>query len=97
MVKKTSRRQAVDSVALFKLLADRNRYSAITLLSETRKGLLVGDIARSLGMGHSAMSHLLGLLHEHDIVSCKKEGRTVRYAISGTPLARALIRIIRAA
>ena len=97
MAKKTSRTKAVDPTAAFKILADKNRYRAIKMLSVSRRGLLVGDIAASLKMGHSAASHLLGFLHERDIVTFSKEGRTVRYMISTAQPARAVLRVMRAA
>ena len=97
MKKKPSRSKAIDPIALFKILADRNRFKAITLLSENRHGLLVGDVAEMLKIGPSAASHLLAFLNDHGIVLFRKEGRTVRYLLDKTPIALALLRIKRAA
>jgi DNA-binding transcriptional ArsR family regulator len=95
MAKKNTRLKAIDPIAVFKLLADANRYRALMHLAGARKGLLVGEIAEALGMEHSATSHLLGLLNESGVVSYRKEGRTVRYTLSETPLARMLVRVMR--
>ncbi len=97
MAKKSSRTKAAAPTAAFKLLSDPNRYQAIKLLAGSKKGLLVGDIAETLGMGQSATSHLLGLLYRDDIVAFKKDGRTVRYMLASSSAARALMRIMRAA
>ena len=97
MAKKTSRAKAVDPTAVFKTLSDLNRFRTIDMLSNAKRGLLVGDIASALRIGHSAASHLLGSLHTADIVSFAKEGRTVRYFLSGTPQAKAVLRVKRAA
>lgn len=97
MAKKTSRAKAVPPTAVFKLLSDENRFLAVKLISASKKGLLVGDLAESLDMGQSATSHLLGLLLRSDIVSFEKEGRTVRYTLSTSPAARRLVKIMRVA
>jgi DNA-binding transcriptional ArsR family regulator len=95
MAKKSMRPKAIDPVAIFKLLADANRYRALTALTNARKGMLVREVAESLDMEHSATSHLLGLLNDSGIVVYRKEGRMVRYEIARTPLARSVVRIMR--
>ena len=96
MVKKVSRTKTVNPTAVFKLLADANRYRTLQLLSQTRKGLLVGDIADMLRIEQSAASHVLGLLYNHGAVRYLKDGRTVRYFLSTTPVAKTLQLIMRA-
>jgi DNA-binding transcriptional ArsR family regulator len=95
MAKKQTGGKAIDPIALFRLLGDRKRYRVIMLLATSRNGLLVGEIAKAVDMGHSATSHLLGLLNHHDLVSFVKEGRTVRYLLAATPAARSVARIRR--
>ena len=96
MATKSSRVKAVNPVTLFKVLADANRYKAIQLLAEARKGLLVSEVAGTLKMGHSATSHLLGLLNTMDVVSFQKEGRTVRYSLAKSPAAKIVTNLLRA-
>ncbi len=96
MAKKPLRVKAADPVAVFRLLSDPHRYRALALLSGQKSGLLVGDIADSLGMGHSAASHLLSVLHRAGVVSFQREGRRVRYALLRTPAARSVLRVMRA-
>ena len=97
MAKKISRAKAASPTALFQLLADQNRFRAITLLAETRRGLLAGEIAETLRIEQSAASHLLGLLYGRDIVQSQKNGRTVRYFLSSAPITKTLLKVIRAA
>ena len=96
MAKKPSRAKAADLVAPYRTLSDVNRFRAIDLLQASKGGLLVGDIAEALDMGHSAVSHLLGFLNEGGIVKYAKSGRTVRYTLASTPEAKRLLRIKRA-
>lgn len=55
----------------------------------------VQDIAESLDMTHSAVSHQLGLLLSAKIVTFKKEGRIVRYSLSSTPESKALVKFLQ--
>jgi DNA-binding transcriptional ArsR family regulator len=96
MATKSSRVKATNPVTLFKVLADTNRYKAIQLLIEARKGLLVIEVATALKMGHSATSHLLGLLNDVGVVSYNKEGRTVRYGMANSPVAKTITNLLRA-
>lgn len=95
MAKKLSRAKADDPVAVFKLLSDRNRFRAVGLLAGKRGGLLVGDLAKALGMGHSAVSHQLSFLFESGMVVSRKEGRTVRYMIAPSARAQKIVRLMR--
>jgi DNA-binding transcriptional ArsR family regulator len=94
---KKARPKAIDPVAAFKLLADANRCRAREQLARARAGMLVGEIAEALSMEHSATSHLLGLLSESDAVSYEKEGRSVRYRLGKSPMAKLLLKLLRAA
>ncbi len=97
MAKKASRTKAADPSTMFRLLADPKRLRTIQLLAANRRGLLAGEIASALRVEQSTASHLLGMLHDHDVVIFKKEGRTVRYLISAAPATKTLLRVIRAA
>jgi DNA-binding transcriptional ArsR family regulator len=64
---------------LFKALGDPTRVRIISALS--RAELCVGDLAASLGMGQSAVSHQLRLLRSLRLVRRAKRGRMVYYAL----------------
>lgn len=95
MVSKLERTRAKKAAHLFSLLASETRVAILQLLSK-RKELQVQEIAKQLGMTHSAVSHQLGLLSESKIVSGKKDGRMMWYRITADPTARALVRSLSA-
>ena len=45
--------------------------------------LCVSDLAVSVGMSDSAVSHALRLLRAHGMVSAQRQGRLVRYRVTG--------------
>ena len=52
--------------------------------------LCVSDLAVAVGMSDSAVSHALRLLRGHGMVSAHREGRLVRYRVTGELTARLL-------
>lgn len=84
-----------ERIALFKILADSNRYRAIALLMRSKAGKTVGAIAEALGMSHSSVSHLLGVLHNADIVAYEKQGREIAYSIAKTAPAKRIARLMQ--
>jgi ArsR family transcriptional regulator len=90
------RKDKVTPVLIFKILADPNRYELLVLLYRAKLSLSVGDIAQSLNMTHSAVSHQLGNLHELSIVIYKRHGREMRYSFAKTPIARKVSRLLTA-
>ena len=79
---------------LFKLVSSPTRVSILMALS-AKKTLVVTDIAKAVGMTHSAVSHQLGLLSRAGIVASVRQGRTVRYSLGKKLEARALIKFLR--
>ncbi|MBN1993069.1 MAG: helix-turn-helix transcriptional regulator [Anaerolineae bacterium] len=65
--------------AIFKALADPTRVRIVSLLAHTE--LCVCDLAASLGMSQSAVSHQLSLMRELRVVKNRKEGRLVYYTL----------------
>ena len=63
----------------FQALSDPTRVRIISALSHTE--LCVCDIAASLGMTQSAVSHQLRLLRELKLIKNRKVGRMVYYAL----------------
>lgn len=64
---------------LFKALGDPSRVRIISALSQTE--LCVYDLATTLGLSQSAVSHQLRLLRDMRLVRYRKEGRHVYYQL----------------
>ncbi len=64
---------------IFKVLGDMTRLKLLALLSAA--DMRVGDIAESLGMGQSAISHQLRVLRGARLVKFRKEGKEVWYSL----------------
>lgn len=70
---------ATHLAATFKALADPTRVRIVSILAQTE--LCVCDLAATLGMTQSAISHQLRLMREMRLVKSRKEGRMVYYAL----------------
>jgi DNA-binding transcriptional ArsR family regulator len=70
---------ATHLAAIFKALADPTRVRLVSVLSQTE--LCVCDLAATLGMTQSAISHQLSLMRELRVVKSRKEGRMVYYTL----------------
>ena len=64
---------------LFKVLGDPTRIRILQALHDAR--LCVCDIAETLGMTQSAISHQLRVLRQARLVRARREGRSVFYAL----------------
>lgn len=64
---------------LFKVLGDPTRIRILQALHDTRP--CVCDIAETLGMTQSAISHQLRVLRQARLVRAQREGRSVFYAL----------------
>ncbi len=65
---------------IFDAFGDTTRIKIISALSFGK--MCVGDIANTLKLSHSAVSHQLRILRQTDIVVSKKEGKIVYYELS---------------
>ncbi len=92
-ISKTQKSKADTIAEIFSLVSSTTRVMILTTLMK-KKELPVQDIAEELGMTHSAVSHQLGLLSSHDIVSSKKDGRLVYYKVSSSKEAKALTKFL---
>jgi len=63
----------------FKIMGDTTRAKILFALDENE--MCVCDIANVLGMSKSSVSHQLGTLRRSNIVKCRKQGKTVYYAL----------------
>ena len=66
---------------LFKVLGDKTRIKLLSLLAAEDE-LCVCDIAESLQMGQSAISHQLRLLKQARLVSGRREGKQIIYYLA---------------
>ncbi len=65
---------------LFKVLGDPTRIRIVRHL--LNKEMCVSDIAETMGMGQSAISHQLRVLRQARLVTFRKEGKTAWYSLN---------------
>ena len=70
---------ATNLADMFKALADPTRVRIISILDKTE--LCVCDLAATLGMTQSAVSHQLRLMRQMRLVKNRKAGRMVYYSL----------------
>jgi ArsR family transcriptional regulator, lead/cadmium/zinc/bismuth-responsive transcriptional repressor len=68
--------------AIVDALGEPNRLSLLLALRHAGD-LCVSDLAVAVGMSDSSVSHALRLLRTHGMVSAHREGRLVRYRVTG--------------
>ena len=69
----------IDCVDFCKALADDTRQAILRLLLQSE--MCVGDIVDAFGLSQPTISHHLGTLKNAGLVSSRKEGKQVYYAI----------------
>ena len=69
-----------DLTELFRIFADSTRVRILYVLEESE--MCVCDLAALLGMTQSAISHQLRALKNARLVSSRREGKTVFYALA---------------
>ena len=70
----------IDCVTFCKALADDTRQRILTILLEEEK--CVGDIVAEFEMSQPTISHHLSILKQFNLVTSRKEGKQVFYAIN---------------
>ena len=70
----------IDIAELFKVFADSTRVKIINVLLENK--LYVSDIATLVGGTQSAISHQLRVLKQSRLVTSRREGKTIFYALA---------------
>lgn len=71
----------IDLAELFKVFGDSTRIKILSALSSGGE-LCVCDISTAVGMTSSAVSHQLKILKSAGLVSYRREGKTVFYALA---------------
>jgi DNA-binding transcriptional ArsR family regulator len=74
----------VSSNAAFKALADPARREILRLLG--RREMTAGEVAEHFDFTKPTLSHHLAVLKEADLVSSRREGQTIWYAINTSVL-----------
>ena len=70
----------IDLSELFKVFGDSTRIKILTAPSHGE--LCVCDLSKLVGMTSSAVSHQLKILRSAKLVSCRRDGKTVFYALA---------------
>ena len=70
----------IDLSELFKVFGDSTRIKILTALSHGE--LCVCDLSKLVGMTSSVVSHQLKILRSAKLVSCRRDGKTVFYALA---------------
>ena len=70
----------IDCVEFCKALADDTRQKILVLLLE--KEMNVGEVVEAFSMSQPTISHHLGILKRLGLVTSRKEGKQVIYAIN---------------
>ena len=77
---KVPEERLLDEVAIFfKVFSDKTRLKILSLL--LLEEMCVCDIAASLDMSHSSISHQLRVLRQARVVKNRKEGKVVYYSL----------------
>ena len=71
---------SIDCVAFCKALADDTRQQILTMLLQEE--MCVGDIVEAFDMTQPTISHHLGILKQSQLVTSRKEGKQVFYALN---------------
>ncbi|MBQ7077492.1 MAG: winged helix-turn-helix transcriptional regulator [Lachnospiraceae bacterium] len=69
-----------DLAELFKVFGDSTRIKILYALFENK--MCVGDLAESLNMTQSAISHQLKILKQSKLVKCDREGKQIMYYLA---------------
>lgn len=75
------KKETIDAIAeLFKAFGDPTRLEILSLLLQRER--CVGDIAESIGLTQSAVSHQLRLLKQIHLIKHRREGKNVLYSLA---------------
>ena len=77
---KLSMEQQMRLAELFRMFGDTTRIGILSALGE--RELCVGELAETVGLTVSAVSHQLRLLRAGRLVTCRREGKQMLYALA---------------
>jgi DNA-binding transcriptional ArsR family regulator len=79
---------AKSASTLLKALSNENRLRLLCLLAEGEKS--VSELEALLGLRQPAVSQQLARLRADDVVSCRRDGKTIHYALAREPAERVM-------
>lgn len=82
------RDSATEALSLLKALASHNRLMILCQLVDQERA--VGELARALDIGETVASQHLSLLRRDGLVTTRREGQAVYYALNGDAARRVL-------
>lgn len=85
--------QASEAAKLMKLLANERRLLVLCKLAGAGE-MTVGALANAVGLSQSALSQHLSLMRAEGLVTFRREGQTLHYAIAN-PMAERLLSTLR--
>ena len=71
---------AAQIAELFKAFGDPTRVEILSLLLQQER--CVGDIATSIGLSQSAVSHQLRILKQIHLIKFRREGKNILYSLA---------------
>ena len=77
-----------DVAGLFKMFGDPTRVKILSCLQI--RDMYVGELAETLNMSDSAVSHQLRVLRSSKLVKGTKEGKEVKYSLADDPVTKIL-------
>lgn len=80
LINQTSEEELLDLAELFKVFGDSTRIKILYVLFETE--ISVGEIAETLNMTQSAISHQLKLLKQAKLIKARRSGKAMLYSLA---------------
>ena len=72
--------------SVFKAVADPTRREILHLLRAANEEMRAGDLASHFDMSKPTMSHHFAVLKEAELISSRRQGQTIWYALNTTVL-----------
>jgi DNA-binding transcriptional ArsR family regulator len=66
---------------VFRLLGEKTRLQIVLLLAESEKN--VGELCAAMSLPQPMVSHHLGLLRMHNVITNRRNGKQIFYTLSG--------------
>ena len=85
IMKQVDDKKLVQLADLYKVFGDPTRIRILYVLS--RQEMCVQDIADTLDMTQSAISHQLRILKQNSLVKFRRDGKTIYYSLADTHVA----------
>lgn len=83
-----------DTLAVLKILSNRNRYSIMSLIINAKNDYCVAEIAKASGISQSATSHQLAYLEAYGVVKSVRMGKTKCYLPTNSSLTKKTAKVI---